>query len=162
MKANDSGVAKWSMFLSTTSVASGKRVDERIAGTGEVVVADADEHRAGDGGEPLGVGPRRGSLQHEGQRLGVVAGLAGVLGEQLRADVAGVALTADGGDDLVAALLVVAEEVGADAAHDELAEALRLSAGQLEEGGGPEREPDRVDGDPSGGRASTIRVVRSS
>ena len=53
MKPNDSGVAKWSMLRSTTSVASG-RASARRRRAGEVAVADDDEHRALDDLQVLG------------------------------------------------------------------------------------------------------------
>ncbi len=45
MKPNASGVAKWSALRRVRSLASGRAATSRSAGSGEVVVADDDQHR---------------------------------------------------------------------------------------------------------------------
>ena len=44
MQPKSFGVAKWSTLRSVTSSRVGQRLGERLAGTGEVLVADDDEH----------------------------------------------------------------------------------------------------------------------
>ena len=88
MKANDSGVAKWSTLRSETSLASGSAAARRSPGAGEVAVAEHHQDGAGDRRQ-LRLRERGGpALEHRGQGLRVVARLLGVVPEGLRAHVA--------------------------------------------------------------------------
>ena len=58
MQPKSFGVAKWSTLRSVTSRASGSASTSGSAGPGEVLVAEDDEHRDLDGGQPFG-GERR-------------------------------------------------------------------------------------------------------
>ena len=51
MKANDSGVAKWSTLRSETSLASGSAGRQAVARGREVAVAQHHQDRAGDRGQ---------------------------------------------------------------------------------------------------------------
>ena len=146
MNLNDSGVAKWSVPFSTTSRASGSFSASGLARAGEVVVADAHQDRAGDGGQPIGgQGVVDRSLQDRGEGLGVVPRLVGVLGEQLGADVGVGAVAGDGVHDAPQAVGVLPEEVRPDTADHDAPEALGNPAGQLQQGGRAEGEADGVD-----------------
>ena len=146
MKANDSGVAKWSVPFSTTSRASGsssvrgspgpaKSLSPMQTRTGQVMAARRSAVRAW----------WTGRCSTAARACGVVARLVGVLREQLGADVGVGAVARHRVDDAAQAVGVLAEEVGADAADHDAPEALGRAAGQLEQRGGAQREPDRVD-----------------
>jgi hypothetical protein len=121
----------------------GQGVDERVGGTGEVPVAQDDQHRQLDPTQQLG-GQRRPRGPHaRGQRLAVGVGVLGQAGEVLRHGVLAVARTLDGGgDDLVS---LGAEQVGTDPRHHQAREPGRVLHGQGEQHPGAHREADGID-----------------
>ncbi len=146
MNLNDSGVAKWSVPFSTSSRASGSFSVRGSPGPAKSFSPMHDQDRARDGGQPIGSqGVVDRSLQDRGEGLGVVPRLVGVLGEQLRPDVGVGAVAGDGIHDAPQAVGVLAEEVRADTADHDAPEALGHPAGQLQQGGCAEGEPDGVD-----------------
>ena len=54
MNPNASGVAKWSTLRKRAQRRVGQRIDQRLAGSGEVAIADHHQCRAGHGGQHLG------------------------------------------------------------------------------------------------------------
>ena len=121
-----------------------------------------DEHRAGDGGQPIGVrawwtGRCRTAAR---ARASLPAWLAYWANSCDRMSVSA-PLPDDGVHDAPQAVGVLPEEVRPDAADDDAPEPLGNLAGQFQHRRGAEGEPDGVDL-PSLGRASMMRVVMSA
>ena len=146
MNANDSGVAKWSVLREHDQSRIGQGGHQAIGRPREVPVAERHQHRGGQRGQ-VGLGELPcWALEHRRQRLGVVAGLLGVVPEGLGLDVVLRSFAPHTGDDAAGQRGVAIEHRVADAGEDDAPEASGLRAGQLQQREGSQREPDGVHG----------------
>ena len=135
----------------------GKRVEQRLGRTGEVLVAEDDEHGARHPRDFLGGQWSGRAPETRGHRERIVAGFGREAHEHARRDLIVISTLFERGCQALGA--VGAEHVGAGTDHDETPEPARIRRGQAEQQLRAEREADRVDG--VGGQRRTDARSRS-
>ncbi len=159
MKRKSFGVPKWSQPRRDTKRGVRQGLEQRVGRTGEIPVAEDDQHRAVDAGQ-IGRIERRGRPAHAGgQGGGVVAGSPGESGKRLSHGRIALGCLArfDGPGRRFG--IPAAEQAGADATHHQPAESVGIGSRHPQQQLGAQRKADGVDR-PVAGRALTTSCSR--